>query len=264
VTVIYTYLSPHLDDAVLSCGGRIHHHTAAGEAVLVVTLFAGEASAGIKTSPFALVQHGYWGNPPRPMSLRRAEDRAALALLGADLIHLEYLDAVYRAGPSGQWLYPGEAAIFGPVNPEDPTTREGAEGLARQLDEAVPPKGKDHLIFAPLALGGHVDHRITRMAALQLSEMGHSVAFYEDYPYAERLGSSEATSSQGWRIENLSLDPADVATKVAALCYYRTQLRVLFGRPEDMPSQVRTFASTRSPELRLAERIYWPSRPANV
>ena len=39
----HVYLSPHLDDAVLSCGGAIHRAGAAGEAVLVITVFAAEA-----------------------------------------------------------------------------------------------------------------------------------------------------------------------------------------------------------------------------
>jgi LmbE family N-acetylglucosaminyl deacetylase len=259
--VIYTYLSPHLDDAVLSCGGQIHHYTAASDTVLVITLFAGEARSGDALSPFALVQHDYWGNPPRPIALRRAEDQAALALLGADLVHLDHLDAVYRAGPDGQWLYPGEEGIFGPVHADDPTALHGAQDLVEQLVERVPSGPRGQLIVAPLGLGGHVDHQIVHRAALQLWEMGYSVAFFEDYPYAERLGGSAALSSEGWHVESLALDPEDVAAKVAALYYYRTQLRVLFGRLEDMPSRVWAYASTRTQEVPLAERIWRPSHP---
>ena len=36
------YLAPHLDDAVLSCGGQIFERTARGENVLVVTVMAGD------------------------------------------------------------------------------------------------------------------------------------------------------------------------------------------------------------------------------
>ncbi|MCP5190661.1 MAG: PIG-L family deacetylase, partial [Pseudomonadales bacterium] len=35
------YLSPHLDDVPLSCGGQVYQETSAGRRVLVVTLVAG-------------------------------------------------------------------------------------------------------------------------------------------------------------------------------------------------------------------------------
>ena len=37
----HVYLSPHLDDIALSCAGRIAAQVAAGELVLVVTVFSG-------------------------------------------------------------------------------------------------------------------------------------------------------------------------------------------------------------------------------
>ncbi|MFN2182380.1 MAG: PIG-L family deacetylase, partial [Anaerolineae bacterium] len=65
----HVYLSPHLDDAVMSCGGTIHRQTSRGDQVLAITIFSGNHQGG-ELSPFALVQHGYWGNPPHPMLLR--------------------------------------------------------------------------------------------------------------------------------------------------------------------------------------------------
>ena len=260
--MIHVYLSPHLDDAVLSCGGAIHRRTAAGEAVLVITVFAGEAGSDAELSAFALEQHGYWGNPPRPMALRRAEDQAAMALLGARTQHLEHLDAVYRTAADGQWLYPDLEALFGAVHPADPMARDGAQRLSWQLADLVPSLSREHVVIAPLALGGHVDHQITHTTALRLLELGYHVAFYEDYPYAERLGMPDATPNgapiESWRPEIVRLGAADAAAKVAALRYYQTQLHVLFGRPEEMPSRAEAFALTRAPEAGLAERIWWP------
>ena len=52
----HVYLSPHLDDAVLSCGGMIHRQAQAGERVVVVTVCAGDPPPG-PLSDFARSLH---------------------------------------------------------------------------------------------------------------------------------------------------------------------------------------------------------------
>lgn len=256
----HVYLSPHLDDAVLSCGGAIHHHAAAGEKGLAITIFAGEFK-GAAPPPFALEQHGYWGNPPRPMALRRAEDVAALTLLGAAVLHLDYLDAVYRAAPSGQWMYTDLDTLLGEVHPDDPIYHDGAVGLADQLAGLIPRQAAP-LIYAPLGAGHHVDHQLVHLAARHLLGLGYKVVFYEDYPYAEQRGALKtalANANAGsWQFSVIPLDAADLTAKVSAVGYYRTQMGVLFGSAEAMPSRVWVSAASRSPERGLSEPIWWP------
>ena len=254
------YISPHLDDAVLSCGGTIHRQTSAGDEVLVITVFAGEFQ-GSEPSPFALEQHGYWGNPPLPMALRRAEDVAALKLLGASFQHLDYRDAVYRAGEPGQWLYPDVEALFGRLHSDDALGQNGAQGLAKQLADLIP--SGDPLIYAPLGVGRHVDHQIVHTASRWLQEQGCHLAYYEDYPYAERPGALEsalaAATAQTWRTESIPLNAEDLAAKIAAIGCYETQLSILFGGAEAMPGRVLDFAASSSPQQGLAERIWRPA-----
>jgi LmbE family N-acetylglucosaminyl deacetylase len=252
------YLSPHLDDAVLSCGGAIHQQRAAGHAVLVITIFAGQPAAS-ELSPFALLQHHYWGNPAQPLALRRAEDAAALAYLDSEAMHLEYLDCVYRSGPDGRWLYPGEDALWADPDPADPLAQDGARSLAKRLAGILLAK-EDMTVFAPLSAGHHVDHQIVHSAAHRLLEMGYQVTFYEDYPYVEQPGEPEGTlaalGSQAWTVEPLPLDVANVAAKVVALGYYRSQMSILFGSAEAMPNRVWAFAASRSVGACPAERIW--------
>ena len=92
------YLSPHLDDAVLSCGGRISQQTARGEKVLVVTVCAGDPPPA-PLSEFAQALHIRWALPFHPVAARRDEDEAALAVLGASALHLPLPDCIaVRAG----------------------------------------------------------------------------------------------------------------------------------------------------------------------
>lgn len=259
----HVYVSPHLDDAVLSCGGALHRHATHGESVLVVTIFAGDPEPGADLSPFALLQHEYWGNPPRPMFLRRAEDAAALALLDAESLYLDYLDAVYRTGPEGQWLYTAENRLWAEIDPADPVGQDDARELAEQLGDLIP-SGDRLVIYAPLAVGRHIDHQIVHHASRRLLALGYDLAFYEDYPYAERQDALQAalvaTEAEHWSMEILALDTQDLAAKVAALEYYRSQLPSLFGSTSALPTRVWSFAATRSPQTNLAERIWWPRK----
>jgi len=259
----HIYLSPHLDDAVLSCGGAIHRHTTAGDPVLVITFLTGEAAAhGVTAtlSPFALLQHHYWGDPPHPMALRRAEDVAALTLLKADWYHAGYLDAVYRAGAGGRWLYTDLETLLGQPQPGDPLVSVQAALITQVL--GFTRHATDPVIYAPLAVGRHVDHQIVHGAARQLVSRGCRVAFYEDYPYAAQPGAPEAAlaaaGAEDWRLEVIQLDPVDVAAQVRAVGYYRSQLGTLFRGTEAMASQVWGFAASRSPGTAMAERIWWP------
>lgn len=254
----HVYLAPHLDDAVLSCGGAIHRYTATGDSVQAITVFSGESQ---DLSPFVLQLHDDWGNHPQIMALRRAEETAALTLLDARVCYLGYLDAVYRTGPDGPWLYHDLKTLCGKVHPADPLALNEAKALADRLAGLIPLEDGP-IVYAPLAVGHHVDHQIVHTAARRLLPAGYRVAFYEDYPYAERPGAVEAAllaaGAEHWRVEHIPLDAVDVGAKVAALGYYHTQMSILFGEAEAMPTRVWTFAATRSSQTCLAERIWWP------
>jgi LmbE family N-acetylglucosaminyl deacetylase len=62
----HIYLSPHLDDVALSCGGQIFLHTTAGQSVLVVTLMAGAPDADTAVSEFVQLLHQRWQLLPAP------------------------------------------------------------------------------------------------------------------------------------------------------------------------------------------------------
>ncbi len=196
------------------------------------------------------------------MALRRAEDTTALTLLGAQEQHLDYLDAVYRAAPNGEWLYDREETLWEDIHPSDPLGQGGINDLAEHLASLIP-GGAHHSVYAPLGLGHHVDHQIVHAAARQLLTKGYRLAFYEDYPYSEQPGALEAAlvaaGAQEWSSEVIRLDAPDVIAQIAALAYYRSQIGVLFGSAEAMPSRVWSFCASRSSEANLAERIWWPS-----
>jgi LmbE family N-acetylglucosaminyl deacetylase len=241
------YLSPHLDDAVLSCGGRIWQQAENGQRVLVVTVFAAPPKATAPLSPFAQALHRRWGEAHAP-ARRLREDFEALHRLGAVGRHWPYTDCIYRQGPGGEFLYPDEAALWGPIqSPETDLVRE----LARRIvDLSASP---DARIYAPLGAGRHVDHRIVRQAA---QASGRAVRFYEDYPYAEDPQAVKRALGEGaWDPQTVPLSSQAVDAKVEAIACYHSQLSTFWADPQQMARVVRAF-SRRVGQGRPAER-YW-------
>ena len=228
------YLSPHLDDAVLSCGGRIYQEIAQGVRVLIVTLAAGEPRAEIRSS-FAQFQHHNWGlDASEVIDARRAEDIAACRVLGADYVHWSLPDCIYRIDPaSGEPLYTSEKDIFGEI---DPAELPLVERLAEKIG-SLPP---DAQLLVPLTLGNHVDHQLTRAAAERQS--GRSLVYYEDYPYIQRHPETLAalvSPESAWQAEVVPLSRAALEARIEASRQYRSQIGQLFDDGEGMVSAVR-------------------------
>ena len=237
------YLSPHLDDAVFSCGGQIAQLVHAGQVVRVVTVFAGDMPANAAASPFVEELHTRWGLGLNPSAGRRAEDRAALGILGARVTHLRFPDCVYRLGRMGAPLYTRRDAIFGTVaKVERPLIDEVVRALKRLR---VP---RDARVILPLTAGHHVDHQIVRAAGeqwckMQSAECRIQIAYYEDYPYAERPDEVTAALDQdALKSELVELDEDALAAKVAAIACYRSQISSFFADEAEMATRVRAYA----------------------
>jgi LmbE family N-acetylglucosaminyl deacetylase len=217
------YLSPHFDDAVLSCGGQIYDRTRRGERIIVATICAAPPPA--RLSPFAASLHARWHESGPGDFDRAAEDRAALALIGAEAIHLDIGDCIYRRAPNGEWLYGSEAAIFGELSPlEYPLVEAVVEKLA-----AIQPPAPNLEIIAPFGVGGHVDHRLTHRAGRRIEKSwGRRVRYYADYPYA-------ATVAGG---RPVSISEAGRRAKIEAVRAYCSQLSSFWSNEAQMTQAV--------------------------
>lgn len=218
------YLSPHCDDAVLSCGGAIAAAAGRGERVLVITVCAGAPPPGTPLGPFIQALLAAWGfpDPAACAAARRAEDLAAVRAVGAEVIWLDLVDAVYRDPVA----YGGERGPFREPAPGDPL----CAGLGRALGELLAPWPGVPL-YAPLGVGMHADHLAAHEAAAVLGGGGRAVLFYEDVPYAFDAGAVEARLRQlpGLRPSVEPLDAAALARKIEGVACYASQLVTLFG-----------------------------------
>jgi LmbE family N-acetylglucosaminyl deacetylase len=189
------------------------------EGVTVVTVCAGDTPVGELTA-FAVELHRRWGGAGSPLAARRAEDRMACGRLGASAVHLEVPDAVYRWSHT-EPLYPDEGAIFGSLHPADEAL---VARLAALLEEKCPPQAR---LYCPSVIGGHVDHRLTRVAAERL---GRPLWYYQDMPYAARGGVIPADLPLPTGITmSIPLAEEEVQQWIDGISEYRSQLSTFWG-----------------------------------
>jgi LmbE family N-acetylglucosaminyl deacetylase len=155
MTMGVTILSPHLDDAVLSCcqlllgSGHVH----------IINVFAGVPETG---------STGWWdrvgeaSDSAARMRERLEEDRIALRLAGGrHATNLPFLDDQYRRSPCA------------------------ARSLIELLRSHVP---TDTRLYAPAAIGTHPDHAAVREAAMSMRNHGIRLSLYADLPHASARG----------------------------------------------------------------------------
>jgi len=156
------FLSPHLDDAVLSCALRLIKECDDGE-VTVATLFS-------KGWPFPI--------GPDLYGARHKEDERALSALDKRIkvLHLGYKDAIFR-----HLFYTSFSRIvIGNHKFDD----DFAVKLARDINKVID-RQKAKNIFLPLAVGRHIDHRLTHQLWCSISKRTDcKIIFYEDRPYS--------------------------------------------------------------------------------
>lgn len=229
-------LAAHLDDGVLSCGGRLYQLAQAGHPVLVATVMAGDAPGA--ASEYARSLRDRWEVGESAEAIRRAEDEAACQILGAQFLHWPIPDCIYRGGADGAMYYQSDAEIFGPVHP-------GEAGLVAEvvaLLRGLPPAEQ---ILAPLTVGNHVDHIFVRQAAEEV--FGPRLAYYEDYPYAQEEGTVEETLARTgakWEAEVYALSETALQAKIHAILAYRSQLSTFWTDRADLERQVRGYAES--------------------
>src|SRR5438876_4781692 len=203
---VAVFLSPHFDDIALSCGGMAARLSLSGAHCLCITIFAAPAPGNEPLSEYAQRLHAEWqsgaGEARQAINeVRREEERQAMRLLGLQPVWLDLADAPYRRSAAGEHFYTSDEELFGRVALEERRilVPRIAEEIRRVIKEHAP-RGRVR-VFAPLGAGKHVDHRLVFWAARSLGPRC-GVLFYEDYPYAARVGALAA------RLEELSL-PAE-------------------------------------------------------
>jgi LmbE family N-acetylglucosaminyl deacetylase len=228
----WIYISPHLDDAVLSAGGLIYEQTRSGQPVEIWTFMCG-FPADAELSPFAQVLHKQWGmsSAEEVIRGRREEDRNAAKRVGATAIHFDFLDCIYRRGRKGEWLY---SDVFIPPHEDD-------AGLTAQIAESMTSRLQpDDKLVCQFAIGSHVDHVLVRRAT---EKTGRPLYYDADIPYHFNFPDELTVKAAGMKKTVHSVSKAGLEAWQEGISAYASQISMLFESPQAMREKISNYAS---------------------
>lgn len=237
-------LSPHLDDAALSCGGALHRlATEEAKTVGVVNVFTADAPPDSALSTSARQQHATWRQAGRfkgkVMAHRREEEKAACQRLGVKVYFLGFLDALYRQDELERPLYEPVDQVMKHRHSHDEVLLDALQARFLQLPTTA-------MWWLPMGIGHHVDHLLVREAAERIP--GIRRLYFEDFPYAckpwvrfKGLWRRGWRGGFSWRRRTHLLRPKDLDAKIAAIRCHQSQLGGVFEDQSDMERQVRRF-----------------------
>ena len=226
----WIFISPHLDDAVLSAGGLIYEQTRMGMEVEIWTFMCGFPPTE-ELSPFAQILHEQWGicAAAEVIAARREEDVNAARIIGAKTVHFDYLDCIYRRGKNGDWLYPD---VFVPAHEDEvDLPARIAESISARLKPA------DQLV-CQLALGSHLDHVLVRRAVELLQK---PILYDVDIPYLFDFPDELTPKTAGLQETVHAVSEAGLSFWQDAIAAYASQIKMLFEDPETMRTKIHQY-----------------------
>ena len=204
--------------------------------------------------------HASWGFSPgqdAPLG-RRREDIAALDHLGVGYRHGRFLDVIYRKAPDGQWLVGGDQrpAVRRQLPESDGDLISEIKDDIKSLIEEFEPT----VLATCVAIGNHIDHKITRAAALlAASEKDIPIRLWQDLPYAaDVLDMPELPKGLQLGLPHLGLvGPEAQERKFQAVQQYASQISMLNGSKKDLFTKLEEHARGLAPDGGYAETT-WP------
>jgi LmbE family N-acetylglucosaminyl deacetylase len=226
----WIYLSPHLDDVALSCGGLVWEQVQAGITVSIWTVCAGEPPIG-DLSPFAQGLHTRWQTDQNATAQRRIEDLNSCHRLGAGKHYFDIPDCIYRRhSQTGEFMYMSETSLNGPLQPGDTLT---IMALREEIKSFLL---TDMVVVSPLGLGNHVDHQLTRLVADGLE---CATWYYADYPYVLRCKEKlENMEQKGWISQVFPISQEGLAAWQDSIAAHTSQISTFWMDEREMQLKV--------------------------
>lgn len=210
--------SPHLDDAILSCGSLLTDLADNRVPLTIINVFTRGSSLVTPLNQRLLRQAGF-PDAEQYFAARKEEDRVALENLpGIKIINLDCTDAPWRQAVSGKALY---ETVFDDRHTDDVAVL--AEIKEKINQHFFHPEAA---IIGPLGCGRHVDHLITRDVVTDLIA---KPIYYADFPYV-----LDNTYEEGFIVER-SLDQfkwhGPYNKKKELILSYKSQYSSFSSRP---------------------------------
>lgn len=232
------FISPHLDDAVLSAGDLISFLIEQKVPVNAITVFTEISEKPYTLSAKSYVRQCGYADAEMLFADRRKEDKEIFENLGIFTAHLGFIDATWRKKenisalrkllsrfiPEFGHRYPIHQlnVISGKIVPEDlPLIDDIGNAVRKIIGEK-----NDYIVFAPAAFGNHVDHTLARAVC---EKYFPASILWSDFPY--NMKEKSLMEIAGYESFEWLKQPEN---KIALIKKYKTQFQAMFanGIPE--------------------------------
>jgi len=233
----YIFISPHLDDAILSCGGIIHSLNSSGQNVEIWTVFAGKPK-NFLFNDFTKSLHQRWALDDQfAITNRLKEDKTACKILGVKAKYFRFLDCIYRFDENGKHLVNKEEDLFQDV-------KGNQIQLIKKITKSILEKlSGDAILISPFAIGKHIDHQIVKMA-LQNDKI-KNLMFYADFPYVVKESAIYDPSMLNNLAEvNIFLKEIDLEKWKLSVSAYRSQISTFWNGNREMFQKIDDYVSS--------------------
>lgn len=218
------FISPHFDDAVLSCGTLLSQ-LSGKTSITIVNVFTKAHKKPYTLSARMFLRESGMSDATALYDERLAEDKRALSHFNARVINLGLEDAIFRLKkqpgflarilPEFGHIYPTyQWHVVKAIASQDHAVSELTNALKKFAD-------KNTIVFAPYAIGHHVDHQIVRKVCEKLFT---NLILYSDFPYNVR-NNTYGTAGKDQERYTLRTNPMRKNKIIEA---YKTQLNGLF------------------------------------
>src|SRR5258708_1197390 len=228
------FISPHLDDAMLSAGGLITH-LGTKTKVTVVSIFTEGSEKPYTRAAKGFLRYCGYTDAKGLFAERRAEDARACQKAHAEFIHLNFLDGSFRERtkpnrvfqclgkhiPELNHLYPLGFKIIN-LAKDDLFLFEAVKEKLLQIVA----KEKEYIVFCPLGSVKHMDHTLTRDIC---GSTFKNLIFWSDYPYSLRSHETKKLLEK-LQVQEFVWDK-NLEQKKELIKFYKTQLPSL---PKDV------------------------------
>lgn len=232
------FISPHLDDAILSAGGLISY-LASKTTVEVITIFTKPSPKPYTLSTKVFLKNCNFRDAEDLFNKRRLEDQYVFTKLNLNYHHLGFTDASWRKKinpnrilkvfskiiPELIHIYPiyrnylKKGVTSGHVSNED---EQNVTLIKQKLNKIIKNK-KNILIFCPIGIGLHVDHILVRNLCQNSFK---NIIFWSDFPYSL----TEKPDDNFIMLNNLKKLQSDkkINYKNTLISLYKTQVDAMF------------------------------------
>lgn len=209
------FISPHLDDAILSAGALIYELKDTSK-VAIISVFTKASNKNNKAS-LEFTRSCQYRDARELFSSRRRDDKILCQFLKIGCYHLGFVDALWREN------FNSLKQVFRKRLNNNKNEQNLEKAIIKKLKKIIKNKEKS-LIFSPLALGNHIDHIIVK----RICEKNFAdVIFWEDYPYnLKKQVSKDFIKKNKFSFFEFK---KNLFIKEKLISFYKSQISLLFG-----------------------------------